>query len=161
MTSQEEFWASLKDYFGVQMSGVGPVLATREMPLAEWFPGRRLNYVDTVLSHATSSRPAIIDDSEPGGPGPRTVSWTELARQVSALSSWLRDRGVGEGDCVVGYLPNVAEAVIAFLATASVGATWSCCELAVAGRVTERGGCVPVSGSVDLCPGNLALLPLS
>ena len=127
VTRPDDFWASLKDYFGVQMTGVGPVLATAEMPHAEWFPGRRLNYVDTVLSHATSSRPAIIDDSEPGGPGRRTVSWPELARQVAALSSWLRDRGVGEGDCVVGYLPNVAEAVIAFLATASVGATWSCC----------------------------------
>ena len=127
VSSAEEFWASLKDYFGVQMSGSGPVLSTREMPFAEWFPGRRLNYVDTVLSHTSSSRPAIIDDSEPGGPGPRTISWTELGRQVSALSNWLRDRGVGEGDCVVGYLPNIAETVIAFLATASVGATWSCC----------------------------------
>jgi acetoacetyl-CoA synthase len=127
VTRPEDFWASLVDYFGVQLTGAGPVLATREMPLAEWFPGRRLNYVDSVLSHTTSSRPAIIDDSEPGGPGPRTVSWTELGRQVTALSNWLRDRGVGEGDCVVGYLPNVAEAVIAFLATASVGATWSCC----------------------------------
>lgn len=93
VTSPEEFWASMKDYFGVCMTGVGPVLATREMPFAEWFPGRRLNYVDTVLSHATSSRPAIIDDSEPGGAGPRTVSWTELARQVSALANWLRARG--------------------------------------------------------------------
>jgi acetoacetyl-CoA synthase len=127
VTSPEEFWASLKDYFGVHMSGDGPVLATREMPLAEWFPGRRLNYVDRVLSHAESAHPAIIDDSEPGGPGPRTFSWAALARQVSAFSSWLSDRGVGEGDCVVGYLPNVAEAVIAFLATASIGATWSCC----------------------------------
>ncbi|MCZ4590373.1 acetoacetate--CoA ligase [Rhodococcus opacus] len=127
VTSPEEFWASMKDYFGVTMTGVGPVLATREMPFAHWFPGRRLNYVDMVLSHAQSSRPAIIDDSEPGGPGPRTVSWTELARQVTALANWLRARGVGEGDCVVGYLPNIAEAVIAFLATASVGATWSCC----------------------------------
>ncbi len=127
VTSPEEFWPSLVDYFRVGLTGAGPVLATREMPFAEWFPGRRLNYVDTVLSHTPSSRPAIIDDSEPGGPGPRTVSWTELGRRVSMLAAWLRDRGVGEGDCVVGYLPNVAEAVIAFLATASVGATWSCC----------------------------------
>ena len=114
VTRPEAFWASLVDYFGVQLAGVGPVLAPREMPFAEWFPGRRLNYVDTVISHAESSRPAIIDDSEPGGPGARTVSWAELARQVTSLSNWLRDRGVGEGDCVVGYLPNVAEAVIAF-----------------------------------------------
>lgn len=127
VTCQEEFWAALTDYFGVQATGAGPVLGERKMPGAEWFPGRRLNYVDTVLSHTTSSRPAIIDDSEPGGPGARSVSWAELGRQVAALSNWLRDRGVGEGDRVVGYLPNVIEAVVAFLATASVGATWSCC----------------------------------
>lgn len=142
----EEFWASVGEYFGVHMTGDGPVLGAREMPGAQWFPGARLNYVDTLLKHVDSQRPAIIDDSEPGGPGPRTVSWPELTRQVSLLASWLRDRGVGEGDRVVGYLPNVAEAVIAFLATASVGAIWSCCgqDYAPAAVVDRLGQLDPV-----------------
>ena len=70
VTRPEEFWASLVDYFGLQLTGVGPVLATREMPFAEWFPGRRLNYVDTVMSHASRRAQRSSTIRSPAGLAP-------------------------------------------------------------------------------------------
>jgi acetoacetyl-CoA synthetase len=68
----------------------------------------------------------VIDEPEPGMPG-RRLSWAELRRQVAVVANTLRGLGIERGDRVVGYLPNIAEAVVAFLATASLGAIWSSC----------------------------------
>ena len=118
------FWAALWDYFEF---GDRPdtVLESESMPGARWFPGVRLNYVDQVLRSARADRPAIVHVSEDG----TTVelSWDELLGRTAAFADTLRSHGVDVGDRVAGYLPNIPEAVIAFLATASIGAIWSAC----------------------------------
>ncbi|WP_410870781.1 acetoacetate--CoA ligase [Nocardia sp. A7] len=119
-----DFWQAVWDYFELGETA-GEVLGSREMPGAQWFPGTRLNYVDQVIRMADFSRPAVIalhEDAEP-----REVSWAELIEQVTVFARTLREQGVGAGDRVVGYLPNIPEAIVAFLATASIGAVWSAC----------------------------------
>lgn len=121
-----QFWQAVWDYFEMASdTAPGPALASAEMPGAQWFPQARINYVDQVFKRGDDARPAII------GLGERRaaveVSWAQLRRQVAALAHTLRAHGVGPGDRVVGYLPNIPEAVVAFLATASVGAIWAAC----------------------------------
>ena len=94
------------------------------MPGAEWFPGATLNYAEHALAHG-GAEPALVCRSE-AGPR-RELSRDELRRDVAAARAGLLRLGVGRGDRVVAYLPNGAEAVIAFLATASLGAIWSSC----------------------------------
>ncbi|SNT52426.1 acetoacetate--CoA ligase [Rhodococcoides kyotonense] len=120
------FWRAVWDYFEVR-SDTEPtrVLAESSMPGAEWFPGVQLNYVDQVRRHSGNDGSAIVHAREDGS---RTeMSWRELARQSAAVSRTLREAGVEPGDRVVGYLPNIPEAIVAFLATASIGAVWSAC----------------------------------
>lgn len=119
----EAFWGALWDYF--DLGSHNGVLQGSQMPGARWFPGTSLNYVDQVVRNARTDRPAIIHVSEDGPD--REVSWAELLGRSAAFAERLRAVGVGAGDRVVGYLPNIPEAVIAFLATASVGAVWSAC----------------------------------
>jgi len=118
------FWSAVWDYFGVDGEH-GPALADDRMPGASWFPGASVNYVRHVWKAARADRPAVIDIAETGVV--RTVSWDELRRQVEGLAGTLVELGVRPGDRVVGYLPNTVEAVIALLASASIGAVWSCC----------------------------------
>lgn len=119
-----EFWATLWDYFELGQRGE-KVLENDTMPGAQWFPGVTLNYVDQVIRNARTDRPAIIHVVEGGTD--IEVSWAELLGRTAAFADRLRSLGVGVGDRVAGYLPNIPEAVIAFLATASVGAIWSAC----------------------------------
>jgi acetoacetyl-CoA synthetase len=118
------FWGALWEYFEL---GAPPdrVLDDAEMPGAQWFPGVRLNYVDQVVRNARTDRPAILHVSEDGEV--TELSWHELLGRTAAFAQTLRSHGVTAGDRVVGYLPNIPEAVIAFLATASIGAIWSAC----------------------------------
>ncbi|MEV0945809.1 acetoacetate--CoA ligase [Rhodococcus sp. NPDC049939] len=120
------FWQDVWDYFGLQSATEpGPALADDSMPGAVWFPGATVNYVDQVFRNARDDRPAIVYAGE--GVPDRMIGWDELRRQVSGLAATLSEHGVGVGDRVVGYLPNIPEAVIAFLATASLGAVWAAC----------------------------------
>jgi acetoacetyl-CoA synthetase len=106
------------------------------MPGAQWFPGARLNYVDQVFRDRRPGDVAILQVSEPQGsepqgsePWPWPVqrwTWGELHRQVAGFAATLTSLGVGPGDRVAGYVPDVAEAIVAFLGTAAVGAIWSC-----------------------------------
>lgn len=122
----DDFWRAVWEYFEVQSSTpVGAALVDEAMPGAEWFPGVRVNYVRQALRHETRRRPAIVYSGE--GVGDVEVSWAQLRRQVGALAATLKAHGVGPGDRVVGYLPNIPEAVTAFLATASLGAVWAAC----------------------------------
>ncbi|MFD4439182.1 acetoacetate--CoA ligase [Nocardia sp. NPDC058519] len=118
------FWQAVWDYFELGETA-GEVLGSREMPGAEWFAGTRLNYVDQIIRMAQFGRPAVIalhEDAEP-----EEVSWAELIEQVTVFARTLREQGVEAGDRVIGYLPNIPEAIVAFLATASIGAVWSAC----------------------------------
>ena len=122
----ELFWRAVWDFFEIRSAGEPTVvLSERGMPGAQWFPGTELNYVDQVIRHARPDRAAIVHAREDGST--RAVTWAEMIEQAGALAGTLADKGVGRGDRVVGYLPNVPEAVIAFLATASLGAVWSAC----------------------------------
>jgi acetoacetyl-CoA synthetase len=120
----EAFWSSIFDYFEVSYDGErGPALGSREMPGAEWFPGVRLNWAERAFAGKPDDQVAILHASELRDL--EEVTWGELRRQVAGIAGGLRDLGVGKGDRVVAYLPNVAEAAIAFLAVASIGAIWS------------------------------------
>src|SRR5207302_797114 len=91
----------------------------------QWFPGAQLNYVQHVFRNATTERPALLFQSEQQ---PLTeISWDELHQQVCTVAATLRNLGVKQGDRVVSYMPNIPQSVIAFLATASIGAIWSSC----------------------------------
>ncbi|MFG1667751.1 acetoacetate--CoA ligase [Streptomyces sp. Y7] len=122
----EGFWGALWEFFDISASAPpSAVLADRAMPGATWFPGSRLNYAEHVFRAADPERPALIAVDENGR---RTDwSWAELRRRTAALAAHFRELGVRPGDRVVGYLPNIPQAVVAFLATASVGAVWSSC----------------------------------
>ena len=120
----EAFWASIWEFGGVRAAApYERVLGSREMPGAEWFPGARLNYAEHVFAHARSGEPAMIARSETRDDVEMT--WDELRGQVARAAAGLRALGVGPGDRVVAYLPNVPETVVAFLAAASLGAVWS------------------------------------
>jgi acetoacetyl-CoA synthetase len=122
----EAFWDSIWDFFGVQASGErGAVLSGREMPGAKWFAGTSLNYAEHVFAGKDDAESAILHASELRELG--ELSWGELRDQVAAVAAGLRRLGVERGDRVVAYLPNIPEAIVAFLATASIGATWSSC----------------------------------
>jgi len=118
------FWGALWEYFDL---GDPPdsVLESAEMPGARWFPGVRLNYVDQIVRNARTDRPAILHVSE--GDEVTELSWHQLLARTAAFAQTLRSHGVTAGDRVVGYLPNIPEAVVAFLASASIGAIWSAC----------------------------------
>jgi acetoacetyl-CoA synthetase len=120
----EGFWNSIFDYFRVDYDGErGPALASREMPGADWFPGVRLNWAERAFAGKDDDKVAILHASELRDLG--EITWGELRRQVAAVAAGLRSLGVEQGDRVVAYLPNIAEATVAFLAVASIGAVWS------------------------------------
>lgn len=122
----EAFWESLWEYF--QIRSVTPytrVLSSHTMPGARWFEGATLNYVEHVFRRATPDHPAALFQSERQPLMP--ISWADLERQVASVAAALRGLGVGPGDRVVGYLPNIPQALVAFLAAASLGAVWSSC----------------------------------
>jgi acetoacetyl-CoA synthetase len=121
----DAFWSSIWEFCEVRAAApYERVLGRREMPGAEWFPGARLNYAENLLAAAPGDdRPAIVARSE--ARPDRELTWGELRAQVARAAAGLRALGVGPGDRVVAYLPNIPETVVAFLATASLGAVWS------------------------------------
>jgi acetoacetyl-CoA synthetase len=123
----EGFWASLWDFFGVRASApYDRVLSSREMPGVEWFTGARLNYAEHMVGTVEDlDRVAVIAHSQTRAQ--LELTFGELREQVAAARAGLQRLGVGPGDRVVGYLPNVPETLIAFLATASLGAVWAVC----------------------------------
>lgn len=120
------FWRAVWDYFGVASDQpFTRALGGRVMPDAVWFEGARLNFAEHILRHERTTPDAnvLLHASETR---PLTaLTWQELGDQVRALASALRARGIEPGDRVAAYLPNIAEAVVAMLAVASVGAVWS------------------------------------
>ena len=126
VTEIEAFWASVWEFFDVQASEpYERVLGSRTMPGAEWFPRARLNYAEHVFRGRDPAAVAVRHASELR-PLAET-SWGDLHEQTRRFAAALRASGVRPGDRVVGYLPNLVEAVVAFHACASLGSTWSSC----------------------------------
>ncbi|HVY79290.1 MAG TPA: acetoacetate--CoA ligase [Solirubrobacterales bacterium] len=122
----EGFWSSIWEFFEVRADGEPErALGNREMPGAEWFAGTSLNYAEHVFAGKASEETAILHASELRELG--ELSWGELRAQVAAVAAGLRELGVERGDRVVAYMPNIPEAIVAFLAAASIGAIWSSC----------------------------------
>lgn len=120
----EEFWASLWDYFEIGPRTFTSVLDRREMPGAKWFAGATLNYVNRIAAQRQDTLAVIHHDEQ----GRRArLTYGELMSRVVGCQATLRSLGVGPGDRVVGYVTNAPEALIAFLASASLGAIWSSC----------------------------------
>lgn len=123
VTDLAGFWGSLTEYFQVRFhTRPTAVLGAQTMPGTEWFPGGTLNYAEHAL-RANGSEAAVLFETESGYS--EEISRAELTRRVSLVATFLRKLGVQRGDRVAGYFPNTPEALIAFLATASIGAIWT------------------------------------
>ena len=121
----EAFWSSIVEFCGLRFAAEpSAVLGSRSMPGAEWFPGARLNYAehifrdrapdDVAIRHASEVRPEVGE-----------WTWGRLRSETAFLAAALRSLGVGPGDRVAAYMPNIPETVACLLACASIGAIWS------------------------------------
>jgi acetoacetyl-CoA synthetase len=127
------FWQSIWEYFEIKASRPpSEILTTRTMPGAQWFAGAQLNYAENLFAKMADDGPAIYFKAEDRPLV--TLTRQELYNKVSELAQVLRALGVERGDRVVAYLPNVPEAIIGLLATASLGAIWSSCSPDFGGR---------------------------
>jgi acetoacetyl-CoA synthetase len=123
----EGFWMAVWDYFELIADNKIEAIVTNDpMPRTRWFTGTRLNYAEHVLRHEFSGDPKR--DMLRHGSELRdltTMSWSEVAGSVRKMATKMRELGLGKGDRVVAYMPNIPEAVIAMLATTAIGAVWS------------------------------------
>jgi acetoacetyl-CoA synthetase len=144
VTEPGAFWQAVWEFTGVVASqqAAEPVTDLDKFPGTRWFPGARLNFAENLLRF-DDDRPALISVLETGAR--RSLSYRELNRQAAALAARLRELGVTSGDRVAGWLPNVPEAVVAMLATASLGAVWSSCspDFGVSGALDRFGQIEP------------------
>ena len=124
VTELTDFWAAVWEFFGLdRSSGYDAVLADESMPGARWFTGARVNFAGHLLAQGEPDAVAVVGADEAGNV--TALTRRELRDQVGTLAATLTRMGVGRGDVVAGYVPNVPEAVVACLATACLGATWS------------------------------------
>lgn len=124
------FWRSIWDYYQLESpTAITEVLSDDPMPHARWFSGAQVSLPRQLLRHTAAAQragvPAIISDNELGQV--RELDWPELQRQVASVALALRGLGIGRGDRVAAYLPNIPETVVAMLACVSLGAIWSVC----------------------------------
>jgi acetoacetyl-CoA synthetase len=126
LSDLDAFWSSIAEYFGVRFhEPPQEVLGRRSMPGAQWFPGATLSYPEHILRDRSDDAVAIRHASELR---PLTaMTWGELRTLAARIQHGLRELGVGRGDRVVAYMPNIPETVAAFLATSGLGAIWSSC----------------------------------
>lgn len=121
------FWERLVEFYDIHWEGEWACpFSDDKMPHVRWFDGMHLSYAEHVFRQKTSAHPAFLyggEDIE----GWKEMSWSTLTTQVASLAQWLKTIGVGQGDVVAAYLPNGPEAIVAFLATNSLGAIWSSC----------------------------------
>jgi acetoacetyl-CoA synthetase len=127
VTDLEGFWGALWDFFGVRAhTPYERVLGATLMPGAEWFKGATLNYAEHLVgAEEDLGDTAVLAISQTRAPF--ELTFAELREQVGAARAGLKRLGVEPGDRVVAYLPNIPETLVAFLATASLGAVWSTC----------------------------------
>ena len=128
-TEPDAFWRSIDAFFGVLWGDAETALADAAMPGARWFPDARLNYAEYLLGRGFSGRgeDGVVIVARSQTRERTTLTGRQLLEAVRRAQAGLRRLGVGPGDRVAGYLPNVPEAVVAMLATASLGAIWTSC----------------------------------
>jgi len=121
----ETFWADIWEFCGVRASRpYEQVLDSRAMPGARWFAGAELNYAENMLLRDRSAGETAVLHASELRPL-QELTWGKLSEQVACVAGGLRALGVGRGDRVVAYMPNIPETLVAFLAVASLGAVWS------------------------------------
>jgi acetoacetyl-CoA synthetase len=122
----EGFWSSIATYFDVRFHAPPRnVLGSREMPGARWFEGATLSYPEHILRDRDDDAVAIRHASELRPLA--ELTWGELRTLMARIQVGLRALGVGRGDRVAAYMPNIPETIAAFLAVAGLGAIWSSC----------------------------------
>ena len=123
----EGFWSSIWDFFQVKAHApYSTVLASETMPGASWFPGARLNFAEHLVGEdSDADKVAVVARSQTRDPF--ELTFAELREQVARARAGLTRLGVRPGDRVVAYMPNIPETLIAFAATASLGAIWASC----------------------------------
>jgi acetoacetyl-CoA synthetase len=120
------FWGGLWDFYGIRSTPYERVLGNRTMPGAEWFTGAKLNYAEHLVGlEEDRDKTAVVARSQTRGP--RELTFAELIEQAGRVRAGLQRLGVQKGDRVVAYMPNIPETLIAFIATASLGAIWATC----------------------------------
>ena len=122
------FWTSIWDHFDVvaHTPATGALVDAR-MPGARWFPGATLNYAEHALRLPGRADGDLVVLGISQTRSPISLTASELREAVGRCRMGLAGLGVGPGDRVAAYLPNIPEAIVALLATASLGATWSSC----------------------------------
>jgi acetoacetyl-CoA synthetase len=140
----ETFWRAVWEFCGIRSSGDFDQMLVDgdKMPGARWFPGVRLNFAQNLLRYK-DDRVALIARNEWGHT--REFTYVQLHEEVGKLAYALRETGVGAGDRVAGFMPNIPETVIAMLAVTSLGATWSSCspDFGINGVVDRFGQITP------------------
>ncbi len=140
----EKFWRSLWSFAGIVAERQGDVVLRNKtaMPGARWFPEARLNFAQNLLRRRDDKTAIVFRGEDKVA---RELSFNQLYDNVSRVAQALRAVGVGRGDRVAGYLPNMPEAVIAMLAAASIGAMWSSCspDFGAAGVLDRFGQIAP------------------
>jgi acetoacetyl-CoA synthetase len=127
ITDLSGFWSSIWEFFEVKAhTPATAVLADRAMPGASWFPGATLNYAEHALGRPEDRDSVAVVAHSQTRP-PIELTFGELREQVGRARAGLIRLGVRKGDRVVAYLPNIPETLVAFLATASLGAIWASC----------------------------------
>ena len=124
--NHEIFWESLWKYFNViNHRSYDAVTNGLEMPDTRWFLHSHINYAEHIFRNSTDEFPALISKSEIRETA--EISWEELENKVAWLQDFYKKLDIEAGDCIAGFLPNIPEATISFLAANSLGAIWSCC----------------------------------
>ena len=120
----DEFWATIVEYFDLRLGGdAGTVLGCDSVEGGEWFPGATVSYPEHIFRGKEAEALAMLHASETREL--QSWDWRRLRAETAAVAAGLRSRGVGPGDRVCAYMPNIPETIAAFLATASLGAIWS------------------------------------
>lgn len=124
---QNEFWESILNYYQIDYSGKYKAVKTtpKSMHETRWFQGIELSYAEHIFKNLTNETPAIVFKSEHHEL--QKITWESLHLQTGKVASYLKSCGVKKGDRVCSMLPNSPEAIVAFLATNSLGAIWTSC----------------------------------
>lgn len=124
----DAFWQAVWDELDIEARTPAEAVRSNDpMPSTRWFPGATLNYAEHLLRGNGLQADDVVVISESQSRATRQQTLAELREGVRLAAAGLRRLGVGPGDRVAAYLPNIDETLVAFLATSSIGAIWSSC----------------------------------